>query len=117
MYAKAVDEYLKAASEIGTTADEVAALKKTYETAGWKGFLEQRLKQFQERSKRGYLSPRFIAEAYIDLGEKDQAFEWLDKAVQSRDSISIWLKVHPEFDPLRSDPRFAELMRRVGLPP
>jgi TolB-like protein/Tfp pilus assembly protein PilF len=117
MHAKAVDEYLKAASEIGTTTDEIAALKKTYETAGWDGFLEQRLKQFLERSKRGYLSPRFIAEAYIDLGERDQAFEWLDKAVQSRDSVSIWLKVHPEFDPLRSDPRFEELMRRVGLPP
>jgi len=53
---------------------------------------------------------------YAQLGERDKAFESLDKAYKQRISPLVWLKVSPEFDNLRTDPRFADLMRRVGLP-
>ncbi|MGI8733831.1 MAG: TPR end-of-group domain-containing protein [Pyrinomonadaceae bacterium] len=53
---------------------------------------------------------------YTGLGEKDQAFAWLDKAYSGRDFILVFLKVEPMFDGLRSDPRFARLLQRVGLP-
>ena len=52
---------------------------------------------------------------YAGLEENDQAFAWLDKAYDGRDFILVFLKVDPTFDRLRSDPRFAELVRRVGL--
>jgi TolB-like protein/thioredoxin-like negative regulator of GroEL len=61
------------------------------------------------------VSPHSIAEIYAALGEKDQAFEWLDKACDQHDMQMVSMKVNPTLDGLRSDPRFAELVRRVGL--
>ena len=56
-----------------------------------------------------------IVESYIRLGEKDKAFEWLEKMFEARDGMLIWLKADPDYDRLRSDPRFTDLVRRVGL--
>ena len=56
-----------------------------------------------------------IAYAYAALGEKDEAFAFLESALQTRESQVIYLKVNPEADPLRDDPRFGALLRRVGL--
>jgi hypothetical protein len=53
---------------------------------------------------------------YADLGDKDQAFKWLNIAYQERDFSLIGLKTDFLLDPLRSDPQFAELVRKVGLP-
>jgi tetratricopeptide (TPR) repeat protein len=57
-----------------------------------------------------------MAIIYAQLGERDRAFEFLEKAYNGRDTVLLWLKVSPEFDSFRSDPRFDDLMRRVGLP-
>ena len=72
--------------------------------------------ELQERSKRNYISPTVIAFIYAGLGENDQAFAWLDKAYDTRDALLVFLKAEPLFDGLRSDPRFAGLLQRVGLP-
>jgi TolB-like protein/Flp pilus assembly protein TadD/predicted Ser/Thr protein kinase len=61
------------------------------------------------------LSPGMMAAAYGALGEKDKAFSWLEKAYEEGDLILGYLKVRPMFDPLRADPRFAELTKKVGL--
>ncbi|PYS53707.1 MAG: hypothetical protein DMF76_27770 [Acidobacteria bacterium] len=53
---------------------------------------------------------------YAALGDKDQAFAWLDKSIDEHDLVTARLKVDQRFDNLRSDPRFAELVKRVGLP-
>jgi len=66
-------------------------------------------------AKQRYISPGSIALIYAALGDKDQAFAWLEKADKGRDGILARLKVDPRFDSLRSDPRFADLVRRVGL--
>jgi hypothetical protein len=52
---------------------------------------------------------------YVGLGENDRAFEWLERAYRERDGMMTHLKVTPRIDPLRSDPRFEDLMRRIGL--
>jgi hypothetical protein len=68
------------------------------------------------QTERGYVSPYSLAEACARLSEKDQAFDWLYKAYEEREEVS-YLKVDPMMDSLRSDPRFQDLLRRVGLPP
>ncbi len=66
-------------------------------------------------SKQTYISPVHVASIYLGLGEKDRAFEWLEKAYAQRSSSLALLKVNPRFDGVRSDPRFIDLMKRVNL--
>jgi len=68
-------------------------------------------------AERRYISPYSIAVIYLGLGDKEQAFAWLNRAYQERDNWLNYLKVEPRLDPLRSDTRFANLLRRVRLSP
>jgi hypothetical protein len=63
------------------------------------------------------VSPFFIALVYTALGDKDNAFQWLNKSVADRSGSVRYLKIEPRLDPLRTDPRFDELLQRVGLKP
>jgi tetratricopeptide (TPR) repeat protein len=63
-----------------------------------------------------YYPASYVALIYIALGDKDSAFQWLDQSIKDRSDEMILLKVDPAYDPLRSDPRFTELLKRVGLP-
>lgn len=74
------------------------------------------LNELLELNKRRYVSPAALANVYIALGKKDEAFVWLEKAFAERSNYLAYLKVFPILDPLRSDPRFANLVQRVGLP-
>jgi hypothetical protein len=67
-------------------------------------------------SSSGWAAAWIIACFYADLGEKDEAFRWLNTAYQERNSGLMSLKTDFVLDPIRSDPRFAELVRKVGLP-
>jgi hypothetical protein len=63
-----------------------------------------------------YVSPEQIALIYASLGEKDQAFAWLDRAYEARSAFMIsGILASPDYDPLRSDPRFDTLLRKIGL--
>ena len=73
------------------------------------------LDQLSELSKQRYVQLRLKARVYVGLGAKEKAFEWLEKGYTDR-SIGA-LKVDPAYDPLRSDPRFADLLRRMNLAP
>jgi hypothetical protein len=66
-------------------------------------------------SKDHYVSPHWVAATYAGLQEMDKAFDWLDKSFEARFGPLIYLKVNPIWDPMRSDPRFGERLRRVGL--
>ncbi|PYV77314.1 MAG: hypothetical protein DMG96_11525, partial [Acidobacteria bacterium] len=93
-----------------------SALEQGFRLAGWKGALTKGIEIRQAQRKTGYSSAYKIAQLYTDLGNKDQAFKWLNTAYQERDFNLIGLKTDFLLDPLRSDPRFAELVRKVGLP-
>ena len=93
-------------------ADEAAH---AYGTSGLHAAYEVMLKTTLEQSRKRYIPPSSIAIWYSLLGDKDHAFEWLEKAFREKDSYLLYLKVQPEFDGLRSDPRYADLLRRVGL--
>jgi hypothetical protein len=69
-----------------------------------------------EAEERGYWSPFGLIWAHAGLGEKDQAFAYLERCYQDRRERMPWIYVDPLMDPLRSDPRFDDLVRRIGLP-
>jgi len=88
-----------------------ALLGYLYAVAGRKAEAHALLEELKAR-----LGSEFeIALIHIGLGDIDQAFEWLEKAYNKRDQYLLYLRVDPNMDTLRSDPRFANLLRRVGL--
>src|ERR1043166_3111980 len=74
------------------------------------------LAELKEQSKRRYVAPYWIAMIHAGLDEKDEAFAWLEKAYQERSWFLVWIKMDPQVDSLRSDSRFTDLLRRIGLP-
>jgi TolB-like protein/Flp pilus assembly protein TadD len=74
------------------------------------------LAKFIQRRKESHVEPSRIATTYAALGDKDEAFAWLDIAYEEHDSFLSAIKVWPRFDPLRDDPRFQDLLRRMNLP-
>ncbi len=75
------------------------------------------LNYWTERAKEGYVPPTRFAQIYAYLSERDQAFGQLEKAYQGHDWILTALKGDPDWDPLRDDPRFQDLLRRMNLEP
>ncbi len=116
MLPEAIAEFHKAVSATPERVLATAALGRTYALAGQTAQAREILGSLKSLSRQRYVSPFFIAAIHIALGEKDAAFEWLEKAFQERSDLMVYLKVEPRLDPLRSDPRFADLVRRVGLP-
>jgi hypothetical protein len=74
------------------------------------------LESLTELAKQKYVSPMDFARLHARLNEKDQAFEWLEKAFKERSSQLIYIRVMDDFKNLRSDPRFNDLVKRIGLP-
>jgi len=88
-----------------------------YAVAGSRTEAGKVLDRLNTRSKQKYVSPVDWAIIYTGLGEKNKAFQWLEKGYEDR-SLTAWsIKVEPVFDPLRSDPRFQDLLRRMNLQP
>jgi hypothetical protein len=94
----------------------VAALGYTYAAAGKKGEALRVLQELLEPAKRKFVLSVDVAIIYAAMGERDPAFQWLDKALEDGSLGSASLKLDPILDGLRGDPRFADLLRRTGLP-
>ncbi len=90
-------------------------LIRAYAHAGRRSDALRLLAELQRRKKAGYVPAAAFVNAYLGLGENDQAFAWLEQAYKEQSNILQFLKVHPFFDPIRADPRFADLVRRTGL--
>jgi TolB-like protein/predicted Ser/Thr protein kinase len=118
MYPQAIEEW-KAYGQLSGDRNEsefASALEQGFRSAGWKGALTKGIEFRQAQRKNAYSSAYVIAALYADLGDKEQAFRWLNTAYQEHDWHLVSLKTNFLLDPLRSDPRFAELVRKVGLP-
>ena len=95
----------------------MAALGHAYAVTGNRAEAEKILQEWQRQSETSYASPYMIATVYAGLGEKNKAFEYLEKAYQERSSdLPYFLKADLRMDSLRSDPRFQDLMRRMNFP-
>jgi tetratricopeptide (TPR) repeat protein len=94
-----------------------ATLAFVYAQSGRKDQAVSILNELEERSTTNeYLSPFQIALIYVGLGENDNAIEWLETAKRERDPFLIYIRVDPNFDNLRTDPRFLKLMKEIGAP-
>ena len=94
----------------------VAGMGNIYGIAGQKAEAEKTLDSLHQMSSKKYVTPYGVALVYAGLGETDKVFEYLEKAYDDRSNWLIWLKLDPRWDSVRSDKRFTELVRRVGLP-
>jgi eukaryotic-like serine/threonine-protein kinase len=117
MYDEAIAAWQKAMTLSGDKPEDVAALGHAYKVGGIRGVWRWRLERAKERSAREEVSPVDFAHFYALLGEKDKAFEWLEKGYQQRDHGMTFIKGYPAYDNLRSDPRFQDLLRRMNFPP
>ena len=112
-YQEAIAEINRAVALSGSQTRVIATLGHAYAVAGRKNEAQQVIIQLLNRSKDNYVSSYYIALVYTGLGEKDKAFEWLEKAFEERESYFNLFRVEPVFDTLRPDPRFASLLSRV----
>ncbi|CAN5793563.1 hypothetical protein BH24ACI1_BH24ACI1_01890 [soil metagenome] len=121
MYLEAIAEYRTAdvllEKESAETAQrKAAALTQALKTGGAQGYWRKRLELSLKEYDEGYGSAYNIAITYARLNDRDHAFEQLEKSFAARELDLIWIKTEPAFDELSSDPRFQDLLRRVGLP-
>jgi TolB-like protein/Tfp pilus assembly protein PilF len=112
-YANAVEERAKFFDLIGQSQN-AALIRSTFARGGWLGFL--RLVTAENSPLKDSNNNWVVAKAYLDLGQKDKAFAELNKAYENRLSSLCWLKVEPQLDSLRSDPRYQQLLQKMGFP-
>ena len=116
MYEKAIPEFQKAVDLSGNSPVYVAGLGYGYAAAGKKSKAIELLNELAERAKQEYVAPYDVALVYVGLNQVDQAFTWLEKAYEVHSDFKNELKLVPILDPLRDDPRFQSLLRRLNFP-
>jgi serine/threonine-protein kinase len=112
-YENAVKARQKGLILSGIPLEEVEVLDRAYSESGPKGYWMWRLEKLKGQFEH---NPYLAAKIYTQLGDKDQAFAWLEKAYEEHNGKMFTLKVHPLLDPLRSDPRFKDLLHRMNFP-
>jgi TolB-like protein/Tfp pilus assembly protein PilF len=110
------DEAIQQFKKLGDAPHALGHMGNAYARAGNSAAARETLTKLQEHIRKDGVGRYEIALVYAGLGEKDEAFRWLEQAYQTRDKGLTYLKIDPCMDPLRSDPRFQDLERRVGLP-
>ena len=108
-YDQAFEWFLRDRTQQGARIQELQGLRTIYGKRGWRGVLQQ----IAEKTYDNYFERAWV---YAELGEKEQAFEQLNNAFENHTWSMVHLSVEPHLDPLRSDPRFDEMLRRVGFP-
>ena len=114
-YAEAISVLSKAAGMSGNSDVFVMALGHANAVAGNRGEAQKAIAELAGRSQKGYVPAIYTAAIYTGLGDPDSAMKWLEKAFEERTEYLIFFNVEPMADPLRSDPRFQDLLHRIGL--
>jgi tetratricopeptide (TPR) repeat protein len=116
MFEEAIAEFRKALGDEPRQPPTVGHLGNAYARTGRVREARECLRELKQRSKVDTVGTYEVAFIHAGLGEKDEAFEWLEKAYADRDQGMLYLKVDPTLDPLRSEPRFHDLLRRMNFP-
>ena len=117
MYPEAIAALQRELVDSGRAPLVIAALASVHGLAGRKREAVKLIAELKERSQQHYVSNSLFAEAYIGLGEKDEAMAWLERAYEDHDQWMVYIKCYPGWDDLRSEPRFQALVRRMNFPP
>jgi TolB-like protein/DNA-binding winged helix-turn-helix (wHTH) protein/Tfp pilus assembly protein PilF len=117
MYREALAEAEKLSGLSPGSPAALLSLASIHARSGDRSQALRELEDLKALSKQRYVPSDYIAMVYVRLGDKDQAFAWFEKAYEERTGFLPWLKVNAALDPLRSDPRFTDLLRRIGIPP
>jgi TolB-like protein/Tfp pilus assembly protein PilF len=115
-YKQALAEFSKAREISQDSNESLACLAHCFVVTGATSEAKALLQKLMELSEQRYVSAYDLAIVHCGLGQKDKAFEWLNRGYEINDGWMIYLTVDPRFKPLYSDPRFGEIARRVGLP-
>ncbi len=107
---------LQRADSLADGAWPLGKLGQAYAAAGRTADARATLERMKQAAAKSYLSPSLFALVYAGLGDRDRCFEWLEKAYVSHDEELDWIKVDPTFKNIRGDPRYSDLVRRLGLP-
>jgi hypothetical protein len=91
--------------------------REVFRISGWQGFVQKLLEDDQVRAKTKNISPLRSASIYVRAGQKDMAFAYLERAYEISDPSIVQLKIEPVYDSLRDDPRYTDLIRKIGLQP
>jgi len=108
-------EAIKKAIQLESSNTGQVIMAHVYAAKGDRAKAEQLLKEITAKSKQGYVCAYEVAHAYIKMGDKKKAYEWLDKGIKDRADCMIWLLAEPWMDPLRGDRRYRELIQYIGL--
>jgi tetratricopeptide (TPR) repeat protein len=114
-YEEALAEFQKEVELTGEAPFSLARLGWTYSVAGKKSEAQKMLGELNSRSEREHVDPLVFAWIYIALDNKEEAFSWLAKAYEEKSSWLIFINSDRLYDPLRSDPRFNQLLRNIGF--
>ncbi|MFN2393872.1 MAG: tetratricopeptide repeat protein, partial [Pyrinomonadaceae bacterium] len=114
---EAFAEHLKVEALLGMSAERIAALKNAYAAGGWKLVWQKKVEFALEDAKSRYVTSLSMAFLYAKNGDRNRALESLNRAYEEREGSLVNLNADPHWDELRSDPRFQDLLRRVGFPP
>jgi tetratricopeptide (TPR) repeat protein len=112
-YDKALQAYQRSLNLKGEP-ELAMAMGRAYAARGWRGVQQTFIEEASHPDAKDY-DPFFVALSYVELGDKEHAFLWLERAFKSH-QIPFYIKVEPALDDIRSDPRYADLLRRMGLP-
>ncbi len=117
MYPEAIGEFKRAIELQPANLLALSFLGNAYARAGQPALARKIIRDLDELSRKRYVAPTLTAMIYAGLGENDRVFQFADRALQEHDPLLTRLKVDPIVDPIRSDPRYPALLRRVGLQP
>ena len=116
MYEQAFAHRRQAWLLFGMSPERLAEVDKAYRVQGYEGILRKQIEFDEQNARRGLMASANLPINYLKLGDKEKALYWLKKAYENHTRDLIYLRVEPQYDPLRSDPRFQDLQRRIGFP-
>jgi tetratricopeptide (TPR) repeat protein len=116
MFREAIAEFQQAASNLNRAPLALVSLGHAYAVSGNTVEAQKVLAELRDLSQGCYVSPYGFALIYVGLGDKEEAFQWLERAIDERSTELTFLRADPRLDPLRIDPRFQALLEEVGFP-
>lgn len=112
---KAAEQFLIGKELSGLEPAQLGELRQGLQQSGYAGYFRVRLRQLNEKAKKSYVSPYDFADLTLRVGDREGAIQWLQAAYAERSPYLVFLQIEPRMDPLRNDPRFQDLIQRIGL--